>query len=248
MGEDYVIMLDNQLTPLYDKHETCAVCQTTFVSKKIRSRFIKLDHTDTDFCPYYKDEENSPLLYFVKVCPNCGYSYSDQFGTYFPEGTKEHIDRLVRAKWVPHNYGEERTVSQAIQTYKLAVYCATIKREKSIVIASLLIRLAWIYRKAEKAGEERRFLELALESFNDAYLEGFYGNSDMTEIRVLYLLGELNKRIGNYEQAITHFAKVVDQQNTTLERKVVELAREQWYATREIVKKDKEQSTEEAEQ
>ncbi|WP_017756299.1 DUF2225 domain-containing protein [Calidifontibacillus oryziterrae] len=234
-------MSDNQLAPLYDKHETCALCKSTFTSKKIRSRFIKLDHTDTDLCPYYKDEEISPLLYFVKVCPKCGYSYSDHFGTYFPEGTRDAIENLVSAKWVPHNYGEERTVQQAIQTYKLALYCATLKKEKAIVLASLLIRLAWLYRKAENIKEERRFLELAVEKFNESYLEAYYSNTDMTEIRVMYLLGELNRRLGNYDKAVAHFSKVVDQQNSTLEKKVVDMAREQWYTTRDLMKKEQEE-------
>lgn len=238
-------MLTEQLTPLYDKKETCPNCQTSFTTKKIRTRFIKLDHTDTDFCPYYKDEEISPLLYFVKVCPSCGYSYTDQFATYFLEGTKEAILQSVSAKWVPHNFGEERTVPQAIQTYKLAFYCATLKKEKSIVIANILLRLTWLYRKSENVKEEKRFMEMALEHLNSAYLEANYGNTDMTEIRVLYLIGELNKRLGHYDQAISHFAKVVDQQNMTLEKKVVDLAREQWYATRNAMKQEEQTETEE---
>lgn len=227
-------MSNELLTPLYDKKETCPNCKTTFTTKKIRSRFIKLDHSDTDFCPYYQDETISPLLYFVKVCPSCGYSYTDQFATYFYEGTQDAIQESVTAKWMPHNFGEERSISQAIQTYKLAFYCATLKKEKSIIIANLLLRLTWLCRKVENHIEERRFTELTLEHLNKAYLDAYYGNTaDMTEIRVLYLIGELNRRLGNYDQATAHFSKVVDMQNKTPERKVVNLARQQWYAARD---------------
>ncbi|WP_458412025.1 DUF2225 domain-containing protein [Schinkia sp. CFF1] len=226
------------ITPLYDKKETCPNCRTSFTTKKIRTRFIKLDHTDTDFCPYYQDEQISPLLYFVKVCPSCGYSFTDQFATYFPDGTKEAIQKSVSAKWVPQELGNERSNLQAIQTYKLAFYCATLKKEKPIIIANLLLRLTWLYRKAKNKSEENRFMELALEFLNQAYMEANYGNTDMTEVRVLYLIGELNRRLGHYSQAITHFSKVVDKQNTTMERKLVDMARAQWYATRDAMKQD----------
>lgn len=227
-------MSNELLTPLYDKKETCPNCKTTFTTKKIRSRFIKLDHSDTDFCPYYNDENINPLLYFVKVCPSCGYSYTDQFTAYFIEGTQDAIREGVTEKWVAHNFGGERSVSQAIQTYKLAFYCATLKNEKSIIIANLLLRLTWLCRKINDHNGEKRFTELALEHLNKAYLDAYYGNTaDMTEIRVLYLIGELNRRLGHYDQAVTHFSKVVDMQNNTLERKVVNLARQQWYAARD---------------
>lgn len=230
-------MTIEQLIPLYDKNETCPLCQAAFTTKKIRSRFIKLDHTDTDFCPYYKDEEISPLLYFVKVCPSCGYSYSDQYAVYFLEGTKEAIQQLVSSKWVRHDFGGERLIPQAIQTFKLAFYCATLKKEKSIIIANLLLRLTWLYRKIGNVKEEQRFMELTLEHLNNAYLEANYRNTDMTEIRVLYLIGELNRRLGRYDQAIGYFSKVVEMQNSTPEKKVVDMARDQWYATRDAMKK-----------
>ncbi|HHY71772.1 MAG TPA: DUF2225 domain-containing protein [Bacillus bacterium] len=242
-------MSNEQLTPLYDKKETCPLCQTAFTSKKIRSRFVKVDHTDSDFCPYYHDETISPLLYFVKVCPSCGYSYTDQYQTYFFEGTKEEIINSVSMKWVPHDFGGERTIHQAIQTYKLAFYCATLKKEKAIVIASILLRLTWLYRRMGNEKEEERFMELTLEQLNGAYLDAYYGNTDLTEIRVLYLIGELNKRLGHYDEALTHLARVVDKQNTTLERKVVDLARQQWFATRDILKeKDADQANNSADE
>ncbi|WP_374724426.1 DUF2225 domain-containing protein [Calidifontibacillus erzurumensis] len=229
-------MTEVKIPPLYDKKETCPLCQTAFTTKKIRTRFIKLEHTDTDFCPTYKDETISPLLYFVKVCPSCGYSYTDHFSPYFAEGTKETLLQSVSAKWVPQNFGEERTIPKAIQTYKLALYCASLKKERAIVIANLLLRLTWLYRKINNGEEEKRFMMLALDYLNAAYSDANYGNSNLTEIHVLYLIGEYHKRLGHYEEAISTFAKVVDMKNRVLDTKIINFAREQWYATRNAMK------------
>lgn len=230
---------EQTLTPLYDKSEECPACNHSFKTKKVRSRFIKLERTEEDFCPHYKDEEYSPLLYFVKVCPDCGYSYSEHFSPHFPPGALDTIKTYITSKWVPHDFSNERTVKQAIQTYKLAMYTAQLKQEKAIVLAGLQLRLAWIFRKNEQEEEESRFLELAMESLEEAYSEAYYHNTDLSEIRVLYLLGELNRKMKNFQKAVFYFSKVIDMKDSTLEKKMVEKAREQWYQTRDEQKAEK---------
>lgn len=232
--------MNELITPLYDKKVTCLYCETSYTTKKLRSRFVKIKSTDSDFCPYYVNKEHSPLLYFISVCPSCGFSANEQFSSYFPPMTKEAIQENIVDKWTPQNFSNERTYEQAVQTYKLALISAQYKKERAIVQAGILLRLMWLYRTMEKKEEEMRFLQLARNTLELAYQEGNYSNTEMTELRVLYLIGELYRRTGHYKEAIYNFSKVLEQQNSTVEFKMISLAREQWQATREEQKKKRE--------
>lgn len=228
-----------ELLPLYDKKYECLMCKKAFTSKKVRTRFVKVTHYDTDFCPTYSSKEANPLLYYVKVCPHCGFSFSDDFQPYFAPGTKEIIQEKVCNQWVPQDFGDERTVSTALQTYKLAAYCGTLKKEKHINISGLYMRLAWLYRGLENKGQEKRFMNLALQEYMDSYLADDYRGTQVTEVRMLYLIGELSRKTDKIEQAIKYFSKVIEKQKSTTEATTVELAKERWYEIRETQKKEK---------
>lgn len=209
------------------------MCRHSYTTKKLRSRFIKLAHTDTDFCPTYSPEENNPILYQIYVCPACGYSYSDDFSVYFPPGTQKEIQEKVCSNWKPQNFSEKRTVEDAIKTYKLAVYCASLKKEKHIILAGLFLKLAWLYRSLKDNEQEQRFMLMAKEEYLNSYSAQDYQGTPISEVRVLYLLGELAWRMGNEKDAGKHFSKVIEQQKRTTETKIVEMAKERWQEIRE---------------
>ncbi|MFE8702356.1 DUF2225 domain-containing protein [Cytobacillus sp. FJAT-54145] len=225
-----------ELTPLFDKKYECLICKKSFTSKKIRSRFIKVIDYDSDFCPNYSSDENNPMLYHVNVCPHCGYSFSDDFNPYFPPSSIEAIKNKVCEQWVPHNFSETRTREDAIKTYKIAVYCGTLKKEKHISIAGLYMRLAWIYRSLKNDQQEIRFLKLAAHEYMESYMADDYRGTQVSDVRILYLIGEVSRRIGNTEQAVKYLSKVIEKQRSTVETKIVEMARESWYEIREAQK------------
>ena len=228
-----------EIEALFDKKCKCPICNHSYISKKIRSRFVKLSHTDSDFCPTYSPTENNPVLYHILVCPNCGYSYSDDFSPYFPPNTMETIKEKVSSHWVPQNFSEKRSVEEAIKTYKLAVYCALLKKEKHITIAGLYLRIAWLYRDIGNNEQEQRFINLALNEYQETYSTQDYQGTPVSEIRVLYLLGELYVRIGNIKESSKYFSKVIEQQRRTTETKIVEMAKERWNEVRHFENKEK---------
>lgn len=231
-----------ELLPLYDKKYECLLCKKSFTSKKVRSRFVKVTHYDSDFCPTYSSGEANPLLYYVKVCPHCGFSFSEDFQPYFAPGTKEMIIEKVSSQWVPQDFGGDRTVQLALQTYKLAAYCGTLKKEKHINISGLYMRLSWLYRTLENKEQERRFTNLALQEYLDSYMTDDYKGTQVTEVRMLYLIGELSRRTDNIEQAVKYFSKVIEKQKSTTEATTVEMAKERWYEIREMQKEQAEPS------
>lgn len=225
-----------QLLPLYDKEFKCSLCNKTFTSKKVRTRFVKTIEFDSDFCPTYSSDDANPLLYYVKVCPHCGFSFSDDFNPYYPPGTKEIIIEKVCNQWVPHDFSRERDIHQAISTYKLASYCGTLKKEKHITMSGIYMRLAWLYRSLQNNVQERRFMNLALHEYMESYMSDDYRGTQVTDIRLLYIIGELSRRTEHIEQAVKYFSKVIEKQKNTTETKIVEMAKERWQEIRELKK------------
>lgn len=219
--------------PIYDKTTQCLFCSYSFKTKKVRSRFTRPVHTETDFCTTYKQEEYSPLLYVVTVCKKCGFSFSDQFNPHFKPDVRKLIQKELVDRWTPQDYTKKRTLKEAINAYKLCIYSATLKQERPVVLAGLYLRLVWLYRKEGNKEQEQRFMRLCESMYKKAYRDDDLANSDMSTLKVLYLIGEINRRLDNYPEAIRYFSRVVERQGTDFDPKMVEMAREQWYEVRE---------------
>lgn len=226
----------NQIEPIFDKKYECKICKHAFTTKKLRSRFIKVTGYDTDFCPKYSSNELNPILYNVNVCPHCGYSSTDDFAPYFPPEAIEDIHSKVCEQWVPRDFGQKREISEAIKTYKLAAFCGTLKKEKNITLAGIYVRLAWLYRILENDDQEQRFIKLAADIYLQSYMTDDFRGTQVSETRLLYLIGELSRRSHQIEQAVKFFSKVIEQQNRTVEVGIVDMARERWHDIREAQK------------
>lgn len=229
--------MSEQLKPLYDKKVDCPICSFAYFTKKIRSRFIKVDKIESDFFTHYKDKELNPIFYEVSVCSNCGYASSDTFSTYFSNNAISLIKTQITANWTGRDFSGVRTIDQAIEVIKLGILSGSLKQEKSIVMAGLCLRLSWLYRLLEDPVQEIRFMRLSLEQYKTSYLQSEYVGTQLTEMRLIYLIGELSRRLGDWDEAVKNFSKVVNHKNRLLETKLVEMAREQWYLVRETIAK-----------
>lgn len=226
-------MLTETVKPLYDKQVTCPLCSMTYTTKRLRTRFVRIKEIESDFFTHYKEPEFNPNFYEVSVCPQCGFAFSDAFSKSFSEAAKAKYKASIFPNWNPRDFSGERTLEEAIETQKLALISSTTKEEKNIVIAGICLRLAWFYRMKQDTTQEKRFIKLALNKYKDAYLASDHLQTSMSEMRLLYLIGELNRRVGNKEEAVKNFSLVIQHKNRSLEQKIVEMAREQWYLTRE---------------
>jgi len=220
------------ITPTFTRNLKCPCCSKPFTTVNIRISYPKTAEVSTDYCVTYQDEENSPYLYYVNVCDQCGYAFTKN-SIPLTNLAKEQIKKEITEKWNPRSYGDIRTIDEAISCYKLAIYCSIIKREKNYILAGLLLRVGWLYRKLNNSVEEERFMKKALETYKNSYEIADYIGTEMSEIRVLYLIGELSRRCRLYDEAITYFSKIVSHPNAPIEKGIVEKAREQWLVTRE---------------
>jgi len=59
----------------------------------------------------------------------------------------------------------------------------------------------------------------------------------MDELTVIYLIGELSRRLEMYDKAIEWFSKVVSHPERDFNIRIEKLAREQWHLVRDLLKK-----------
>ncbi|MHA6258793.1 DUF2225 domain-containing protein [Sporosarcina sp. CAU 1771] len=221
------------ITAFYKKEVNCIHCKSNFKTIKIRSRFVRISSHETDFKPSYTNPLVNPLYYNVAVCPECGFSFTEDFSPYFAPGTKEDIDKHITSKWRKRSFEDERNIDQAIETYKLAYLCATFKKEKPLSIAGLVLRISWLYREQKNVAEEMRFMKISQNLYTLAYSEGDHIGTQMSEARVLYLIAELARRTGDEAVAIQGFSRVIEAQRTSADPLVLEMAKDRWQEIRE---------------
>ncbi|WP_078414183.1 DUF2225 domain-containing protein [Priestia abyssalis] len=186
-----------------------------------------------DFFTHYENEDLNPTLYHVNVCPHCGFSATEDFSPYFAPKSLDYIKEKVCSQWNMQNYGEKRGIEQTINSHKLAIYRASLKKEKHITIAGLLLRLAWLYRIKEQMEKEHRFLAYARQEYIESYSTDDFRGTQMGTVRILYIIGELSKRIGDEKQAALYFSKIIQKHAQSGDQKIVEMASERWCEIRE---------------
>ncbi|WP_338750933.1 DUF2225 domain-containing protein [Bacillus sp. FJAT-52991] len=231
------------ISPFYEKQLKCPVCEEKFQTTKLRNRFVKVTDHDTDLMPIYDQDSYNPLFYHVFVCCHCGYSFSDEFSAYFAPGSKDKLIEKIKDQWVYQDYGKERTIVEAINSYKLALYSGLLKKEKHLTLAGLALRTAWLYRELGRQKEENRFMMMAADQYKEAYETEDLTSTQMSEVKVLYLIAELNRRAGDIETAVAYFSKVIEKQHMSSDKKIVDMARDRWHEIREEMKQQKEATT-----
>lgn len=228
-----------EISPAYLKKMECINCKEKFTTTKIRSRFVRVTNHDPDFKPVYADKAVNPLLYNVAVCPHCGFSYTDDFSTYFAPGVKNEITNTITSLWSGRSFGDERSIDEAIETYKLAYLSASVKKEKSLTMAGITLRIAWLYNDLQEYDTEKRFRAIARDLYTEAYSEGDHVGTQMSETRVLYMIAELSHQIGDVEGATRNFSRVIESQRTSTEPHIIDMAKERWQEIRDSKQQEK---------
>ncbi|WP_228551018.1 DUF2225 domain-containing protein [Sporosarcina cascadiensis] len=222
-----------EISPFYEKKMQCMLCKEHFPTTRIRSRQVRVSKHDTDFRPIYVNKDINPLFYNASVCPNCGFAFTEDFSPYFAPGTKELIAQNITSRWHSRSFGGQRTKDEAIEAYKLTYLSASFKKEKHLTMAGMMLRIAWIYREAEEEAEEMRYLETSRNLYIQAFSEGDYVGTQMSETRVQYMIAELSWRINDREEAIRNFSRVIEAQKRSTEPTIIQLAKDRWQEIRE---------------
>lgn len=215
-------------TLLYDKQVTCPVCSRIFKSRVVKTSAPKVKSRDTDGCVRY--ETINPYFYDVLVCPVCGYAALKVDFPKIKSYKKEIILMKIGNQWQGREYPDLYDEELAIERYKIALLNAVVGEFKDSTKATLCLKIAWMYRLLEKEKEEIEFLKKAVEGFLIAYESEdtpVYGLSDYS---LMYLIGELYRRIGDYDNANQWLGRVIvgraDQKLKDKARDMRDLSRE----------------------
>lgn len=210
---------------LYTKQETCPVCQNTFLATKVRKTKLCKKSQDSDFFTIY-EEGIFPFFYDVYLCPECGYAALETRFHHLTQRERENIIKKLSSEWKKRPIPFERNPKDALMAYKLALYVAGLKEEKPSQLALLCHRIAWIYRIMEDKSGENRFLENAVNFYEKAVAEEEINDG----IKLFYLIGELNRRLGKENEAARWLASVITEREKT---GMIEMARDSWQKIRE---------------
>ncbi|EYE89039.1 hypothetical protein Q428_04330 [Fervidicella metallireducens AeB] len=221
--EKKVIEKQKSEEALYDKTFQCPVCGNNFKEKSVKIGKSRLISKDTDLMPIY--EGINPMFYDVIICNKCGYSaISKEF-----DKIKSHqIDSIklhITTKFKPKTYPDLYDVDIAIERYKLALLNSIIKNGKYSERAYICLKISWLYRLKDDKTNENKFIEQALYGFKEAFERESFPIYGMDSFTLMYLMGELSRRLGNNEEALRWFGKVIISRHVN--PKLKELARDQ---------------------
>jgi uncharacterized protein (DUF2225 family) len=219
---------------LYSKKVTCPICGKQFSSLKAKVNSCKVDKKDEDFCTHYVDL--NPMYYEIFVCPHCAYSASESSFGEITEAEAMLLKEAFSKRTVGRSFCTQRSLNDAIAACMLAINTAELRKAKASVLAGLCLKLAWLYRFAGDKKEEV-FLNYAHQNYLAAFDKEEVPIGNLDEISMLYLLGELARRLGKFNDAIVWFGKAVACPGKAENPRIEKLAREQWTLTKEQFKK-----------
>lgn len=209
---------------LFDKGYTCPVCDEEFHSKMVRTGKVKLLSADTDLRPKYQLVDS--LKYDALVCPKCGYASLSRFFKFMLPAQAKMIRENITTNFKGiETSGNTYSYDDAIARHQLALANAVVKKAKTSEKAYTCLKIAWLYRgKAETLPkdtenynevikelkqQEVELLNNACEGFLSSYSKESFPMCGMDELTVTYLVADLCRRTGRYDESARWISKVL---------------------------------------
>jgi len=162
-----------------------------------------------------------PFPFFVHACPKCGFAGSEEdFAADFDEDFKD---------WVKSELGRELRSGELYGglKYVLAARCAERLGKPGSEVADLYLRGAWCAQEEEAPELEKRCRREAAVRFEQALQAGAIDAGERASIT--YLVGELQRRLGNAQEAALWFDRVNGE--------IVDRAEQAWLARAAVMQK-----------
>ncbi|WP_160674234.1 DUF2225 domain-containing protein [Clostridium sp. C8-1-8] len=207
---------------LYDRECFCPVCETKFKARSTKTNGPRVQSKDSDL--FIRYSVVNPYFYDVVVCPTCGYSAMKADFDKLKSYQIEAVVKGVSTKWNRKNYPAIYDEKIAIERYKLALINSVVMDGKVSTKAMICLKIGWMYRLLEDNSNEKAFLTKAVEGFEKAYISEDFPIYGMNRFSLMYLIGELYRRIDQNELAIQWFSKVIT--SIQCPQKVKDMARD----------------------
>lgn len=201
---------------LFEKAQSCPVCDTAFKAKTVKIGRAKLKGTDMDLRPKY--ESIDLLKYDVIVCPKCGYAALSRYFKYMTGAQAKLIKQNITPNYKGNTHtGETISYEEALERYQLTLANAIVKRARASEKAYICLKSAWLIRgyaesldeaaedtktkKEELEAQENEYLQNALEGFLAARQSETFPMCGMDEQTVDYLISVMAIRFEQYDVA-----------------------------------------------
>lgn len=209
---------------LFEKSYTCPCCDKEFKAKTVRTGKVKLESADTDLRPKYQLMD--ALKYDAIVCPHCGYAALNRFFNYLASVQRKMIKEQISANFKGlDDSGAVYSYDDAIARHKLALVNTVVKKGKTSERAYTCLKLAWVLRGkaenlpketpdydkviAELQKEENELIENAYDGFTQSFMKENFPICGMDELTSTYLVADLARRSGKYEEALRWISRVI---------------------------------------
>jgi len=227
--------------PIWFKEVTCQVCGAKHKTPRVKPSFLKVKSIESDFHKIY--EFVNPIYYAITTCNECNYSArNDDYDKVTLEYHKEIIDLALSIKNSKKNviFKNEKNppLEEVVNKHLLAIYFyKSFKPENPNIIAGLYMHLVWLYREAGNKEKEIEYIKYAIEYYIKTYEKGIYIPEKIGIPGIMYLIGELYRRIGNYPDAVQWFSRVVKDDMIDNYPNINNLTHEAWEKINEEKKK-----------
>ena len=212
--------------------KTCPICGESTRIVKTKSKLM-MEKMDEDFCMHYKNF--NPYFYKIWFCEHCGYAADEKtfLGT-MPTMHKRKIEEFLSKRQLGMQFVEERTVPDAVASFKLAIFYAELTDQQLAKRAGLYLELAWIYRDAGESDKEYEMLQRAAELYDKSLMTERYPINGMSDTMAMYLIGAIYYRMSDYEKATQYISRIIGDQNIRInDIKLYRRAQDLWQIIRE---------------
>lgn len=231
--------MGNEAEKLFDKKNTCPICDHEFTVKTVKSGKARLLKTEMDLRNVYEGIE--PLKYDIILCPKCGYAALSRFFSTVTSVQQKYITEKITPNFKPlEESGDEYTFDEAINRYNIAFANAVVKVAKVSEGAYLSLKTGWLCRSYKESLDpesgdyeakfariekmEKDYLRRAYDLFLKAVQSEDFPMCGMDEGTVDYLLAALAMEFGDYFDASKLLSRLIT--SYTVSNRLKDKARE----------------------
>ena len=194
-----VLTKEELMAYLYTRTIMCPVCSKEFSEIAVRRSKLRQLGVDKDFRVRFKDID--PNFYEVLMCAHCGYAALSNYFDKITSKQQEWIKEKISPSYKHEEYEIPLSPKTALSRFKQALACAQAINAKASIKAIIGLKMAWVYREEKDSKGEITLLQFAYKNLSEAYTTEDFPLGNMDEATTKYILAELSRRLGNFDEA-----------------------------------------------
>jgi uncharacterized protein len=225
----------------WDKKIKCPFCDFEFETTRLRASAIHVKEKYSDFgCVY---EGPSAYLYAITACPQCTLAArNEEFEKFRPDYEPRLMElsrRMTAMKDKPDIFktGDidvETAVRRHEHALKLHPYRAHADPGEK---AGLLMHIVWIRRMTGEVEKEHEAMRRAITAYEEFYEKGNKLPEKLGEPGVLFLIGELYRRLGDFRQSRLTFSRALESKELSAFPSIEHMIRDTMLVAKEQMEK-----------